>query len=88
MSYGCHNAPRPVAGKLLSVQDGHMIDESKSIYDIYGYQNPNAVVRLSVMILIPFVNSTECQYTLTTHDEACAGCKHRFVPPQPKTGDE
>lgn len=65
---GCHNRPRPVAGKPLPVQDGY-------VYGMFEYES-GASDRIPRMVTVPFVMKPECQYTLTTPDPRCAGCVH------------
>jgi hypothetical protein len=67
--YGCFDKPRPVAGAPLFVQDGY-----------FGTFDPaqTAAARLARWIVIPYVMSTECQYTKQhASDPQCSGCKHR-----------
>ncbi len=65
---GCHNKPRPVAGKPLQVQDGWHAG-------IFDYEDGTGD-RIPRMVTVPFVLSSECQYTKTTPDPRCAGCVH------------
>jgi len=63
MKNGCFDKPRPVAGARLQVQDG-------------WHESHLSNTRYPRMVTVPFVLSTDCQYTLTTPDPRCAGCVH------------
>lgn len=63
--YGCHNKPRPVKDSPIWVQDGYVTNED-------GTQ------RIDRMVQIPYVMSTDCQYTkMHPNDPHCAGCVHK-----------
>lgn len=68
MKNGCFNKPRPVAGAVTHLAQAGW---SETFRDGFG-----APHRTPILVDIKHVMTTECQYTLTTPDPACAGCVH------------
>ena len=79
--YGCHNALRPTADTSYPAQDGYMHSTITGVHLPTGVQvtiiNPHA----HNWIKVKHAMSTDCQYTKTTRDHGCDGCKHQLLPP-------
>ena len=67
--YGCHNKPRPVTDAPVIAQDGYHEGWTPQYCTLRRMPN---------WITVPYVMSTECQYTKQhAADPHCAGCGHR-----------
>ncbi|AJG18774.1 hypothetical protein [Cupriavidus basilensis] len=62
MSYGCHNNDNRQAGYFA--QDGWIYAESTDV-----------TTRMARMVFVLDVMSTGCQYSQSTKDQRCEGCK-------------
>ena len=68
--YGCHNKPRPEYGAPILVQ--------QYWHQMSGHASDGTIGLLARMVDIPYVMSTDCQYTKQhAGDPQCAGCSHR-----------
>lgn len=71
MSYGCYNAPRPVAGEVTHQGQNGWVPK---------HGNWHYMTREPIIVDIVHVMSTDCQYSILTEDKACIGCAHKHVP--------
>ena len=69
---GCYN--RPPLGKPLVVQDGYR-----------EFVERGMPVKVPVYVEVPFVMTTECQWSILNRDRSCRGCKRR-APAKATTG--
>jgi hypothetical protein len=68
--YGCQNKPRPEYGAPLLVQQGWN--------QMSGHADDGTIGLLTRMVEIPYVMSTDCQYTKQhASDPQCMGCIHQ-----------
>lgn len=78
MSYGCYNAPRPVAGQVTHQGQNGWISDDLPRHD--GRTGIWYISRVPIMIDVVQAMSTDCQYSILTEDKACIGCAHKHVP--------
>lgn len=70
--YGCSNKPRPEYGAPILVQEGW--------HQLPGAGEDGTIGILARMVEVPYVMSTDCQYTKQhAADPHCSGCVHRAM---------
>lgn len=65
MAYGCFNRPRPDTTTSYLAQDGWEPGKGAAW-----------LTRVPVLVDVYHAMTTECQYSKTTVDAGCIGCKH------------